>query len=400
MRNKKTCFWLMAALVAAGTIYFLLREPEPDITYTTAPVQRGTIIQTVSATGTLQAVNTVQVGSQVSGTIEEILVDYNSPVSRGQVIARIDPTLFKAEVARAEADLASARASVAEARAQLNEATRNAERQKQLFASDFIAASEVDAAQTSLSTAQSRLASARASVLQSEAALLKAKTNLGYTTIVSPVDGVVIGKDVNAGQTVAASLQTPTLFSIAEDLTRMQVEADVDEADIGYVAEGTVASFYVDTYPEMTFHGKVRQVRLQPIKSENVVTYTVVIEVGNPDLLLKPGMTANVGIEAARAEGVLKAPSLALRFVPGDADRNGPDANAGTGGSRSSKGAALWALPDANGYSLQRFPVSTGITDGSFTEVSGDLQEGMHVIVSSSGQRMSSGQGTRRPRLF
>ncbi|MGC9490686.1 MAG: efflux RND transporter periplasmic adaptor subunit [Thermovirgaceae bacterium] len=398
MPRPKTLFLATTLLFAAGTLYFLLREPEQKITYATAHVERGDILQTVSSTGTLQALNTVQVGSQVSGTIKEIRVDYNSVVTTGQVIARIDPTLFEAEVAGAEADLASAKASVTEALAQLSEANKNAKRQKRLFASDFISASEVDASETSLTTARSRLVSSRASVLQAEAALLKAKTNLGYTTIVSPVDGVVIGKDVSAGQTVAASLQTPTLFTIAEDLTRMQVEADVDEADIGYVTEGAAASFYVDAYPEKTFRGRVRQVRLQPLKTENVVTYTVIIEVGNPDLFLKPGMTANISIETARAENILKVPSLALRFAPEGSNRSSPFADAGTG--KGAKGTALWILSAGGGETLLRVPVVTGISDGSYTEVSGNLEAGSQVVLSSSGQMRSAEQGTRRPRLF
>lgn len=392
MTKKKALFWGMTVLAAAGILYFLLREPQAQMSYSTARVQRGDIVQTVSATGTLQAVNTVEVGTQVSGTIEEIFVDYNSPVEKGQVIARIDPTLFSTEVSRAKADLASARASVSESRAQLNEARKNAERQKKLFASDFIAESEVDSVLTALSTAEARLASSRASVLQAEAAFLKAQTNLGYTTIVSPVDGVVIGKDISAGQTVAASLQTPTLFSIAEDLTLMQVEADIDEADIGFVAEGAKASFYVDTYPEKSFQGKVRQVRLQPVKTENVVTYTVVVDVANPDLLLKPGMTANISVEVAFAEKVLKVPSMALRFVP-------PGYAAGDSRQHPGTGAAVWIIEEKDAKDLRRVPVATGITDGSHTEVAGDLDEGMEVVLSSF-EPSGSGSGTNRPRMF
>lgn len=394
-KKRNLLFWGIALIAIISGLYLLLREPSPEIVYSTVPVERGNIIQTVSATGTLQAVNTVEVGTQVSGTIEEIFVDYNSPVKKGQVIAKIDSTLFYTEVKKAEADLASARASVEEAQAELVEAAKNANRQKTLYASDFVAESEVDAALTALGTAQARLASSKASVLQAEAALEKARTNLGYTTIVSPVDGVVIAKDVSAGQTVAASLQTPTLFTIAEDLSLMQVEADVDEADIGYVKEGAHVSFYVDAYPEETFTGKVRQVRLQPVKTENVVTYTVVIDVSNPQLLLKPGMTANVSIQAATALSVLKVPSMALRFVPESdtAKWNQADALNNTGG------AAVWVLSGQDGKTPQRIPVRTGISDGSFTEVEGELEEGMRVIVSSSSPGSTS-RSNRRPGPF
>ena len=394
-KKRNLLFWGIALIAIISGLYLLLREPSQETVYSTVPVERGNIIQTVSATGTLQAVNTVEVGTQVSGTIEEIFVDYNSPVKKGQVIAKIDSTLFRTEVLKAEADLASAKASVEEAQAELVEAVKNANRQKTLYASDFVAESEVDAALTALSTAQARLTSSKASVLQAEAALEKARTNMRYTTIASPVDGVVIAKDVSAGQTVAASLQTPTLFTIAEDLSLMQVEADVDEADIGYVKEGAHVSFYVDAYPEETFTGKVRQVRLQPVKTENVVTYTVVIDVSNPQLLLKPGMTANVSIQAATALSVLKVPSMALRFVPESDNAKWNQADA----LNNTRGAAVWVLSGQDGKTPQRIPVRTGISDGSFTEVEGELEEGMRVIVSSSSPGSTS-RSNRRPGPF
>jgi len=393
-KKRHLLFWGIALIAIISGLYLLLREPSQEVVYSTVLVERGDIIQTVSATGTLQAVNTVEVGTQVSGTIEEIFVDYNSPVKKGQVIAKIDSTLFRTEVLKAEADLASAKASVEEAQAELVEAVKNANRQKTLYASDFVAESEVDAALTALSTAQARLTSSKASVLQAEAALEKARTNMRYTTIASPVDGVVIAKDVSAGQTVAASLQTPTLFTIAEDLSLMQVEADVDEADIGYVKEGAHVSFYVDAYPEETFTGKVRQVRLQPVKTENVVTYTVVIDVSNPQLLLKPGMTANVSIQAATAWNVLKVPSMALRFVPESDTAKWNQADA----LNNTRGAAVWVLSGQDGKTPQRIPVRTGISDGSFTEVEGGREEGMRVIVSSS--HGATSRSNRRPRPF
>lgn len=406
-------FWLWKAKFAA----------KPD-QYTTSEVVRGDVTRVVSATGTIQAVNTVTVGSQVSGTIQRIYVDYNSPVKKGQLIAEIDPQILTAQARQAEAEVASSRANLAQAEASLKQALREHERQKELFAADFVAKSALDSAETSLATARAQVESARAGIRSSLASLSQRRSNLGYTKILSPVDGVVTAKEVSEGQTVAASLSAPELFTIAEDLTKMQVEAAVDEADIGYVKEGMSVAFTVDTYPEDTFTGKVRQVRLSPSTTENVVTYMVIISTSNPDLRLKPGMTANVNIETASAKNVLKVPNAALRFKP--AGTNGtrtasssqvappppPDGAAQGDGTSSKKSSgitgkarasqpSLWLLESKKGSpdTLKRVPVDVGLTDGSWTEVSGELSEGDRVVTGILGNGKSAQPATTR-RLF
>jgi len=406
-------FWLWKAKFAA----------KPD-QYTTSEVVRGDVTRVVSATGTIQAVNTVTVGSQVSGTIQRIYVDYNSPVKKGQLIAEIDPQILTAQAQQAEAELASSRANLAQAEAGLKQALREHERQKELFAADFVAKSALDSAETSMATARAQVESARAGIRSSLATLSQRRSSLGYTKILSPVDGVVTAKEVSEGQTVAASLSAPELFTIAEDLTKMQVEAAVDEADIGYVKEGMSVAFTVDTYPEDTFGGKVRQVRLSPSTTENVVTYMVIISASNPDLRLKPGMTANVNIETASAKNVLKVPNAALRFKP--AGTNGtrtasssqvvspppPDGAAQGDGTSSKKSSgitgkarasqpALWLLESKKGSPdfLKRVPVDVGLTDGSWTEVSGELSEGDRVVTGILGNGKSTQPATTR-RLF
>ncbi|QTX31863.1 efflux RND transporter periplasmic adaptor subunit [Aminithiophilus ramosus] len=395
---KKILVLLLLLGAAGGGFLHYRNRPEPAPRYLTAVVGRGDIVQTVSATGKLQAVNTVEVGTQVSGTISELYVDYNASVAKGQLLALIDSTLFEAERAKAAADVAAARASVAEAQANVDDARRTYERRKTLYEKDFIAAADVDSAETTVATTKARLLSARASVAQAEAALRRAETNLGYTRIVSPVDGIVVGKSISAGQTVAASYQTPTLFTIAEDLTKMQVEADVDEADIGYLAEGMSVAFSVDTYPESTFHGHVHQIRLEPSTTENVVTYSTIIHVDNPDMKLKPGMTANVEIEVATARDVLKVSAAALRFSPpepaegkkGQGGGQGKGQGKGNGNGTAQGGARLWTTD------LRPISVRTGLSDGSFIEVSGDIEEGLEVVTAVIGQ---SNGDSARPRM-
>jgi HlyD family secretion protein len=413
---------LLLAVLAGGYWTWKAKFAPKPAQYTTEEVDRGDITRVVSATGTIQAVNTVTVGSQVSGTIKRIYVDYNSQVKKGQLIAEIDPTLLNAQAQQTEAEVVSSRANLAQAEAGLREAVREFERQKSLFASDFVAKSALDSAETSLATARAQVESARAGIRSSLATLSQRRTNLGYTRILSPVNGVVTGKEVSEGQTVAASLSAPELFTIAEDLRAMQVEAAVDEADIGYVSEGMGVTFTVDTYPEDTFSGKVRQVRLSPSTTENVVTYTVIISAANPDLRLKPGMTANVNIETASAKNVLKVPNAALRFRPTTA--NGakkastsqsappPPPDGGSGGevsSRKSSGLtgksqssqpAVWVLGQNKGASpsLRRVTVTAGLTDGTSTEVSGDLAEGEAVVTGSLGNGSKGSSGGSLPR--
>jgi len=292
----------VAIIAAAAAGYFLWNNAANNITYRTEKISRGDVIVQVRATGTINPVRTVKVGSQVSGTISKIFVDFNSVVKEGQVIALIDSTFLYASVKEAEANLERNKA-------QVNETRRNLVRAQELFDKNLIAQAELDAAQTAHEQAVAQLK-------QAQAALDRARVNLRYSVIRAPTDGVVISRDVDVGQTVAASLQAPQLFVIANDLRQMQVEASVDEADIGQIREGQTATFTVDAYPDQEFRGTVKQVRLAPINVQNVVTYTVVIDVPNPDLKLRPGMTATVSILIDKRENVLRIPSVALRFQP------------------------------------------------------------------------------------
>ena len=286
-----------------GVLLFVLfgaKRNKTQGTFVTAEIQRGDIAVTVTATGTLQALKTVQVGSQISGTILALYADFNDQVKKGQVLAQLDPTFLKAQVAQAQADLEKAVASAELSR-------REYERALSLFEKNMISESDRDAALTNYDLA-------RAEIKSSQANLDRLKTNLAYATITSPIDGVIISRDVDVGQTVAASLQAPTLFTIAQDLAKMEVKTSIDEADIGKIADGQKARFTVDAYPELLFEGLVKQVRLSPQVEQNVVSYDVILNVSNPDLLLKPGMTANVVIEIDKRENVLKVPAAALRF--------------------------------------------------------------------------------------
>jgi HlyD family secretion protein len=375
---------IVIALVAAGFILFRGRGNEPK--FRTDKIVRGDIQMAVTATGTVNPVTTVLVGTQVSGTIKNIYVDFNSPVKKGQLIARIDPALFDAQVNQARANLLSAKANLEKAEASEVDAKRTMERNKELLAKNLIAQSDFDTAETNHETAKASVSAAKAQVAQSEAALSSAETNLYYTKIVSPVDGIVVSRNVDVGQTVAASFQTPTLFSIAQDLTKMQIDTNVAEADIGNVKVGDDVEFTVDAYPDITFKGKVSQVRNAPITVQNVVTYDVVIQVDNPELKLKPGMTTNVSIIISIKKDVLKIPNAALRFKP--AEKSTP--------VTEKKGAGVWILEKDR---PKRVPVSLGISDGSYTElVTGDIKEGQEVIVESLARSKESAR--TGPRMF
>jgi HlyD family secretion protein len=360
---------ILAIIVSA---FILLRGNGSKPQFGTEKVSRGDIVMTVTSTGTVNPVTTVLVGTQVSGTIKEIYVDFNSAVRKGQLIARIDTSLFDAQVNQARANVFSARANLEKAEATLVDAKRTMDRNKELFSKNLVARSDLDTAETNHETARASVSAAKAQVAQTEAALRVAETNLHYTKIVSPVDGIVVSRNVDVGQTVAASFQTPTLFSIAQDLTKMQINANVDESDIGNIKVGQDVEFIVDAYPDVTFKGRVWQVRNAPITVQNVVTYDVVIQVENPELKLKPGMTANVSIIVSVKKDVLKMPNAALRFRPSEKGTQTPEKKGGPGVWISDRGQ------------LRRIPVSTGISDGSYTElVSGDLREGQEIIVES-----------------
>jgi HlyD family secretion protein len=314
---KKTLYLLLSVgIIAGGAWWFFFRAEPVRYVYRTQPVTVGSVTATIGATGKVNAVEMVEVGTQVSGTIQELYVDYNSAVKKGQLIALLDPDVLQSRVEEAKAALALAQAGVTRAKASVADSERAFKRAKELMARDLIAKSELDAAETALLLARASLAESGARVVQAKAGLKQAEANLGYTKIVSPVDGVVISRKVDVGQTVAASLQTPTLFSIARDLTQMQIEASIDEADIGRIAEGQKAICKFDAWPKLEFEGTVTQVRLAPEIVSNVVTYTVVLKVDNSNMKLKPGMTANVTVVTEKRDDVLKIAAAALRFSP------------------------------------------------------------------------------------
>ena len=386
-------------LIVAGLSGWLITRKSNGVApYRLSVVDRGTVQVVVTATGTASAVTTVTVGSQVSGTLKEIYVDFNSPVKKGDLLAKLDPTFLQAAVSEAEANLEKARATE-------NQAKRDLTRVTELSAKNLVAQVELDNATTALETA-------KASVRQTEAALERAKVNLRYSIITSPIDGVVISRNVDVGQTVAASLQAPTLFTIAQDLSQMQIETDIDEADIGRLEEGKEATFTVDSYPEETFRGRIHQIRYAAKTDQGVVTYPVILLVENPELKLRPGMTANVSVVISRRTDVPRMPAAALRFRPADyKPERGPrsegtatrrDTTAGNPQKRGdstmtvqkpqenrNSSAATVFVKGADGKA-QPIKVSVGLNDGSFAEITGtELSPGDSVIVGLSGKTSS-----------
>ncbi|MET0164090.1 MAG: efflux RND transporter periplasmic adaptor subunit, partial [Vicinamibacterales bacterium] len=359
---------ILAVTVSVAAFYRTTRNGDAPA-YNTAQVTRGDLVETVEATGTLDAVTSVQVGSQVSGTIASLQADFNSVVKKGQVIARLDPSLMQAQVDQAEATIVRLQADVERARVSLDDARLKLDRARALFAEGLIPRADLETAETTERQADASVKSAQAQVTQARASLNQNRVNLGHTIISAPVDGIVISRNVDVGQTVAASMSAPTLFVIAKDLTRMQVEASIDEADIGRIEPGQPVTFRVDAYPRESFTGTVVQVRLEPHVVQNVVSYVTVIDVPNPNGKLKPGMTANVEIEIARADDVLMVPNAATRFQP----------EAQAGGTSGPRGRRVWTLHDGE---LQPVRIETGITNGTATVIVGDgLQEGMPVVI-------------------
>lgn len=426
--------------MVVGVAAYLYYSRSHTVEYTTAPVQRGDIEANISATGNCNAVVTVQVGSQVSGNIVQLFADYNTKVTKNQLVARIDPTPFQARVDQAKATLDAANAGVVNAQANLkrsdadianaqanvvnlkanilhaqsavNDAKTKLDRRVDMYKQGIIAKEDLDTAQAtydqavaSLEAAQAQvtsaqanvvslqaqkdvavtqLASAQAQVKQAKATLQQAQIDLDHTEIRAPVDGTVIARNMDVGQTVAASFSAPTIFQIAQDLTKMQVDANIDESDIGRVMEGQQVAFNVDAYPGTTFHGEVTQIRKAPINVQNVITYDVVIQVDNSDLKLLPGMTANVRISTDKLTNVLKIPAAALRFRPPTAAAVPAQAKAGQGKGRAT-GQQLIYILDENGQP-KPVRVRLGIGDGNFVSVQGgdskggDLKEGDRVI--------------------
>ena len=384
---KSKALWAILILAsAAGGYWFWKSKGAAAIKWKTAPVEQGPLQVSVTATGTLQAVVTVQVGTQVSGTVSEIKADFNSQVKKGEIIARIDTTLLRAA-------LSDQLSNLEKAAAQDRQAADALARTKALFERELVSQSDLDQAVANARVASANMSSAKAQVD-------RARINLRYATIVSPIDGTVLSRAVDVGQTVAASFSTPTLFTIAGDLGQMQVQASVDEADIGKIKVGQRATFTVDAYPDTMFTGEVRQIRLQPVVNQNVVSYDVVIAAPNPALRLMPGMTANLSIAVARKENVLQVPSAALRFAPPEApakdgkkdrgDRGDTAAIGGRGDRSDSADVGRHAgrkRDKGNGrvYILTMgkptaVDVRVGLSDGSRTEIEANLEPGMQVI--------------------
>ncbi len=425
MGNKRKKYLIGIAilvLILAGgfAFYQFSGQNGSNQKFRLAKVERGEVSLVVTATGTINPVINVLVGSQVSGTIKALYADFNSQVKEGQVIAQIDPAIFeaqmeqgKASVLNAQANLENAKASLVRAEVAVLEAKRNLDRNKPLLERQVIAQATLDTAQANYDTAvaqkevaKAQVESSKAQLEQAKAALKVSETNLRYATIRSPVNGTVISRNVDVGQTVAASLQAPTLFTIAKDLTRMQVDSNVSEADVGRVAAGQDATFTVDAYPERVFRGKVSEIRNAPIIVQNVVTYDVVILVGNKDLKLKPGMTANVSIMIAHRDGALKIPNAALRFrldsTKRESGKGGPPKKAGERGKPAEndqgRPGRVWILsPEGKPTPVS---VTLGITDGTSSEVvGGNLQEGAEVIIEGNSNKKAQSQSGTVPFL-
>lgn len=359
--KKLSKVWVVVAIVAIIAVVvwaFSGGKKEQQISFDTAPVASANIQNSITATGTIEPVTSVTVGTQVSGIVSKLYVDYNSVVKKGQVIAELDKTNLLSQLATAKTQLATAQS-------QLNYQTANYKRYQTLFQKGLVAADDYDNAKLSYRQAVEQVASAKEEVQ-------RAQTNLGYATITSPIDGVVLSKSVEEGQTVAASFSTPELFTIAQDLTNMQVVADVDEADIGDVKEGERVSFTVDAYPDDTFEGTVKQVRQEATTTNNVVTYEVVISAPNADLKLKPGLTANVTIYTAERKGVLAVPSKALRFTP-TKETVGKMKIVDVQGAKNK----VWTI---EGNSIVAHKVNIGMADGTNTQIIGGVQAGIKVV--------------------
>ncbi len=387
-RTIKIVVAVAVVLAAVGIAWAWMARGKPQkARYQTAKVIRGNLVAQVTATGTLQPVVTSPVGAQVSGIIYKIYADYNSSVTEGQILVELDPALFKNAVAQAEAQLATSIANEAKAQAALADAKRQRDRSAELAKQHFVAQSDADTAQANYDGAVAALKGAQANVIQARASLDRARLDLQHSVIRAPVTGTVISRNVDLGQAVASSFTAPTLFTIAKDLSKMQVHASIDEADIGQIQVGQVAIFTVDAFRGEKFKAKVSQIRNAPQTVQNVVTYDVVMDVDNPDLKLRPGMTANVRIVSANKHDVLLVPNMALRFKPplsSGEGKPGPGAGAGAGAGGWQKrdkeegGASLY-VPDGEG--VKKVKVQNGLTDGSYTEIVSGLDEGQEVIV-------------------
>ena len=420
----------LAVVLLTAAAFFFWRGGTAEVRYVTAPVTRGDVLDVVGATGTLQAVTTVQVGSQVSGTIQSLYADFNSQVRKGDVLARLDPSLLQARLGQVQAALVSAQANVERSRATLEDARQKLARAQTLSREGLLPQSDLETAHATHAEAAAQLKASQAAVTQAAANVRQAQVDMTHTVIATPIDGVVVARNVDVGQTVAASLQAPVLFVIANDLSRLQVSASIDEADVGRVRAGQEATFRVDSFPNEVFTGTVEQVRLQPITLQNVVTYTTIIGVDNPGQRLMPGMTATVSVIVDRRDDVLRVPASALRFRPegfedtagagggGGERRRRPSSSPSAGapsspepsgapgrgermGGRGGARAALVFVLDEKG-APQPVRVRQGITDGQFVEIRDGVSEGQAVItgtadpgaVRPAGSRAGASPGT------
>lgn len=364
--KKRYIAALIVVLLLCGWGYKQYKAKK--IYYRTTKIDKCTITEIVEASGTINPVNIVSVGSTVSGLMKEIYVDYNTEVKKGQLLAQIDPANFQASVDQNTAQIRNAEANLAKLKAQMVYAEKTYNRYKNLYAKNFIAKSELDQAESDYLAQKASVGAQQASIAQARANYNTAMTNLGYTKIIAPVDGTIISRDIDVGQPVAASFQAPELFTIAQDLTQMQIEVNVSEADIGEVKEGQDVKYTLDGYPDSTFRGKVTQVRLDSTTTSNVVTYTVIVSVNNEDLKLKPGMTANVSIITKKSTDVKCVPSMALKFSP---DTSG----------QKYQNQGIWILEKGK---PKRIDIKEGASDDSHIEIISDkLQIGNEVIVSS-----------------
>jgi HlyD family secretion protein len=398
--------WLLLGALALGAVFAAVRGRGDAPRFATAAVDRGDVVEVVGATGTLEAVTTVQLGSQVSGTIQKLYADFNSTVRKGQVVARLDPSLFEARLGQARANLLAARANVERARAEVDDARQKYDRARELAQEKLLPTSDLETAKATYDGAVAQLKANEAAESQAQANLNQAQLDLSHTIIDTPIDGVVISRNVDVGQTVAASFQAPVLFLIANDLTQMRVNASVDEADVGRVREGQEVDFHVDAYPEREFKGRVEQVRLNPTSVQNVVTYNTIVAVDNRELLLRPGMTATVSIVVRKAENALRLPAAALRFRPEGFQQHPSRRAAGAGPGASGPGTAMAGerrapaaagapagpggghgqgrpstvfVPDAAGQP-RAVEVRVGISDGQYVELREGLEESAAVI--------------------
>ncbi len=381
--KKRYLAAIIAGIIVIGTVSTVVITKNHSAKYETKPLERCTITQYVEASGTINPVNTYSVGSTVSGLIKAIYVDYNSEVKKGDLLAEIDPRTFEANVQQNQAQIRNAEANLARMNAVTEMSQKTLNRYKNLYNKNFIAKSELDQAQSDYLANLAQVGAARAQIAQFRASYKTALTNLEYTKITAPVSGTIISRKIDVGQPVAASFQAPELFTIAQDLTKMQIEVSVSEADIGKVKEGQAVTYTLDGYPDQTFHGEVTQVRLSPTTVSNVVTYSVIVSVDNEDFKLKPGMTANVSIITEKKEDIFCAPNIALKFSP---ETNG----------QKYKNQGIWILEKNKPV---RIEIKEGISDDSSTEIiSNRIKEGDKIIISAIQKGGKKGYGNNNMR--